>query len=117
MPQIHNPKAYRTRSTPVPFETANQNLENFVVDLMELMQKHHIADLSMVAEMCVEVKARDLTEEDSETFVTAVMHIGDQNKAVPMAAYGHAFMRGEMEERLNRLKSSAVKCARGEGKA
>lgn len=109
MPQLHNPKAYRVRSTPIPLPQARDNSSAFMKDVIDLMTKYHIADCLVVAEACVEVPARDLTEEDSEAFVTLVCHIGDQNKSVPMAAYGHAYMRAEFDSMVNRRKASGEK--------
>lgn len=112
MPQFNDPKSYRQRSTPTSLEQARENIGNFIGEVIELMKKHHVADALIVTEACVELKARDLTEEDDETFVTSVAHIGDQLKAVPMAAYGHAFMRVEFDELVNRRKQSGERQAR-----
>ena len=109
MPIIHNPKAYRQRSTPVSHEEASKNCEEFLKAVHELMEKHHIADCGIVLEVAVDVPARDLTEEDSETTVTAVAHFGEHLKMVPMAAYAAAFTRAEFDSMVNRRKAAGTK--------
>lgn len=114
MPILHDPAAYRKRSTPIKNSEAQDNAEKFMEGIRKLMNEFHIADCLCVAEICVEVPARDLAEEDSEAFVTLVAHIGDQNKSVPMAAYGHAFMNAEFQNMIAHRKAQAAKRGGGE---
>lgn len=109
MPILHSPKAYRERSTPVSHEQANKNCEEFLMAVHELMTKHHIADCGIVLEVAIDIPARDLTEQDDETFVNAVAHFGDQHKMVPMAAYAAAFTRAEFDGLVSRKKAAGAK--------
>ncbi len=109
MPILHNPTAYRKRSTPIKSSDASENAAKFMDGVRKLMDELHIADCMCVAEICVEVPARDLTEEDTEGFVTLVAHIGDQNKSVQMAAYGHAYMNAEYQNMIGHRKAQGAK--------
>jgi len=106
---IDDPKAYRARCTPRDSAPANASINAFFHDVRDLMGKHQIADLTMCAQVVVEVKAQDLTETDEEVRANACAHIGARLHGVEMSAYLYAYMRSDLERMIESTKSRAQK--------
>lgn len=112
MPYIDDSKGYRARCVPRPHHEAQTAVNKFIDEVRELMKTHGIADVVMNAQLAVTVPARDLTEEDAESTVSLCCHFGDTTKAVEMAAYLKAYMRGEFEQILARAAVNGEKRGR-----
>lgn len=106
---IDDPRMYRIRSQPRDSESANKSINEFFHDVRELMAKHKIADLTMCAQVVIEVKAQDLTEQDDEVRANACAHIGARVNGVEMSAYLYAYMRADLERMVELTKSRAKK--------
>lgn len=114
MSVINNPAAYRKRCEPRSQDDANQALEDFYVGVYELANKHGIADVMLVTQVCIRINPNPLDlESERETFASSSMHIGSEAHALELAAYAHAYHRAELEQRLGSIKSNAEKRARG----
>ncbi len=106
---FYNAKRYRERSQPRPEEEVRKSIADFFSELDDLVQKHKVADLTICGRVNIVVPARDLTEEDGESHLTLVAHIGDGGQSVEMATHAYAYLRKEADQRVHEIRARAGK--------